>query len=53
MTCCAGEPPPFRTAPPAASTSYLPGLSASSTEPESVIYMVTVTYHSSADDAGV
>ena len=33
------------------STSYLPGLSASSTEPESVIYMVTVTYHSSADDA--
>ena len=33
------------------STSYLPGLSASSTEPESVIYMVTVTYYSSADDA--
>ena len=33
------------------STSYLSGLSASSTEPESVIYMVTVTYHSSADDA--
>ena len=33
------------------STSYLSGLSASSTEAESVIYMVTVTYHSSADDA--
>ena len=33
------------------SASYLSGLSTSSTEPESVIYMVTVTYYSSADDA--
>lgn len=32
------------------SASYLPGLSASSTAPESVIYMVTVTYHSTADN---
>ena len=33
------------------SASYLSGLSTSSTEPVSVIYMVTVTYYSSADDA--
>ena len=33
------------------SASYLSGLTASNTAPESVLYMVTVSYHSSADDA--
>lgn len=33
------------------SASYLSGITASNTQPESVLYMVTVTYHSSRDNA--
>lgn len=33
------------------STSYLSGLTITNTEPESILYMVTVTYHSNSDNA--